>query len=45
MKKNHNNDWFVLYTKNQDVRIIVLKGKNCIARLQMLGATISFQLN
>jgi transcriptional antiterminator RfaH len=30
---------------DQDARIIALNGKNCIARLQMLGATISFQLN
>ena len=30
---------------NQDARIIAINGKKCIARLRMLGATISFQLS
>lgn len=38
-------DYVKINSLNQDARIIALNGKNCIARLQMLGATISFQLN
>ena len=38
-------DYVKINSLDQDARIIALNGKNCIARLQMLGATISFQLN
>ena len=38
-------DYVKINSLHQDARIIALNGKNCIARLQMLGATISFQLN
>jgi hypothetical protein len=38
-------DYVKINSLNQDARIIALNGKNCIARLQILGATISFQLN
>ena len=38
-------DYVKINSLGQDARIIALNGKNCIARLQMLGATISFQLN
>ena len=37
-------DYVKINLLNQDARIIALNGKNCIARLQMLGATMSFQL-
>ncbi|MDA9228131.1 UpxY family transcription antiterminator [Flavobacteriales bacterium] len=38
-------DYVKINSLDQDARIIALNGKNCIARLKMLGATISFQLN
>ena len=38
-------DYLKINSLDQDARIIALNGKNCIARLQMLGATMSFQLN
>ena len=38
-------DYVKINSLDQDARIIALNGKNCIARLQMLGATMSFQLN
>ena len=30
---------------NQEAEIISVKGKRCIAQLELLGATVSFQLN
>ena len=38
-------DYVKINLLEQDARIIAFNGKNCIARLQMLGASISFQLN
>ena len=38
-------DYVKINSLDQDARIIAINGKNCIARLQMLGATMSFQLN
>jgi hypothetical protein len=38
-------DYVKINSLDQDATIIALNGKNCIARLQMLEATISFQLN
>ena len=37
-------DYVKINSLDQDARIIAINGKNCIARLQMLGATMSFQL-
>ena len=34
-----------IHSLNQEAEIISVKGKRCIAQLELLGATVSFQLN